>query len=80
MWKDRDDRGDWCSQWFEEAGGEEAEAERGNADASLAAMESNCLLIIFLVAQGEKSSTSTRKEGKCSANKFWQAIYARNQI
>ena len=59
MCKDRD--GD-CLQWFEEAGGE-VQAERGNGDASLAAMESKGLLIIFLVAQGEKSSKSLRIYG-----------------
>ena len=67
MWKDRDDRGDWFGHWFEEAGGKE-QTEEGNGDASLAAMESNCLLIIFLIAQGEKRSTSMRK-------KFLQIIF-----
>lgn len=60
QWQDRDGRGDRLQQ-LEEAGGE-VQAERGNVDASLAAMESNSLLIIFLIAQGGKSSSSSRKE------------------
>ena len=62
QWQDRDGRGDRLQQ-LEEAGGE-VQAEGGNVDASLAAMESNSLLIIFLVAQGGKSSSSSRNEGR----------------
>ena len=58
---DRDGRGDRLSK--EAAGGEEQDEGRGETgDPSLAVMESKkILLIFFLIAQGEKSSTSRRK-------------------